>query len=953
MIVMSSAFLFGSILLFGRVAYAQTDSSQSKPYTFQWDDEFVPGAFDKELCGQDPESCEQKPEDMWDEAEQTEAESEEESTSTSASAGWSITKDSYSYTWYADNREVVSQAIFVDRYNQTTSIWTITVESNNTTRINTGIYSTGHTFFEKWWDVLGWAFFADLKQNTYILPKIWARVNVSDNVFALGKNINILNKNNVFVYNNEGGQFAPQNSDVFYINATEWLWINGASSKEGINVHGWVNVGEVDVTKSCVDHISKWLQYNAWVMWIAKQSPGCMVWCRSNNISLADSVKWYLIDQSDVCKQWCRRNAQYCKTDNPVEENRTSTPAQCTGFDIKENMKKCDSQDALLGNFKDITFIWYLTEVCPQNANEIANPCAYTCQDKYRVQSGACVYDPNRSCESWTVNYNCNGWDPVAWYTQRSTNKSLTLLTGGCSKESENKKLIGWSSSSSATEVEYGLWSGLTLWDKDCSKTLYAVYECAKWFILSGGVCVDGLRYGCWQDKYTCEGQWYTVEKTDTMESDKFEWICKWGEKRQRCSYECDDDETLVWSTLHNGACANQECAQCGDEVNTCKKGLPTEFIIKGTPGSNAKTATWRCESDSSIVACSKQWTVEKIGCPEDYIMKNWTCKLNAKYCGKIKAVGNDWSNINTANYKYTANWRCFGKPYTGHLEQADTTYWQLFPTHLHNKNNNGSRWSYRSNTDGVWLSEYINNQNKPSLCHDSPFNKTLIMNSQDDERFREYRCVLTNYGASDDGYTLTCTDSSTNAKPCWGETLWLDETQETLISWDSCDGWPVVCEEWKIYDNELKRCINLCSKWDNQRITNFTQVIWDQQDLCGSPYFHASNFGLVKYGRHRIYEWDCSYQNKTAHCRTFYECVDGYEHLSNGECVKECEPWYERWTDGLCYKFKCECPDWWWRPMPQDGRISCLWLSDRECMELDCQDDNLSDGMEYVCYHR
>ena len=405
---------------------------------------------------------------------------------------------------------------------------------------------------------------------------------------------------------------------------------------------------------------------------------------------------------------------------------------------------------------------------------------------------------------------------------------------------------------------------------------------------------------------------------------------------------------------MHNGACANQECAQCGDEVNTCKKGLPTEFIIEGTPGSNAKTATWRCESDSSIVACSKQWTVEKIGCPEDYIMKNWTCKLNAKYCGKIKAVENDWSRINTANYRYTANWRCFGKSYTGHLEQADATYGQVFPTYLRNKNNNGSRWPYRSNTDGVWLSKYINNQNKPSQCHDSHHNKIQIMNSQDDRRFTEYGCVLTNYDlwAADDGYTLTCTDSSTNAEPCWGETLWMDETQETLISWDSCDGWPVVCEEWKIYDNELKRCINLCSKWDDQRITNFTQVIWDQQDLCGSSYFHASNFGLVKDGRHRIYEWDCSYQNKTAHCRTFYECVDGYEHLSNGECVKECEPWYERWTDGLCYKFKCECPDWWWRPREEDGRsVSCQWQSNRDCMELWCQDDDLSYGMVYVCY--
>ena len=501
MIVMSSAFLFGSILLFGRVAYAQTDSSQSKPYTFQWDVEVLPGAFDKELCGQDPESCEQKPEDRGDGDDQTEAEPDE----TPDSAGLSITKESYSYTWYADNREVVSQAIFVDRYNQTTSIWTITVESNNTTRINTGIYSTGHTFFEQWWDVLGWAFFANLKRNTYILPKIWARVKVSGtNVFALGKNINISNKkNNVFVYNNEGGEFAPQNSDVFYINATQWLWINGASSKKWINVHGWVNVGEVNVAKSCVDNMGMGLQYNAWVMWIAKQSPGCMVWCRSNSISLADSGKWYLIDQSEVCKQWCRNNSN-CKTDNPVEENRTSTPAQCTGFDIKANMKKCDNQNTLLGNFKDITFIWYLTEACPQNANEIANPCAYTCKDKYRVQSGACVYDPNRSCELWSVNYNCNGWDPVAWYSLISKNKSLTLLTGGCSKESENKKLIGWSSNQSSNKAEYGLWSGLNLWDKDCTKTLYAVYECAEWYYLDevSGKCVKMDEMGCWLDKY-------------------------------------------------------------------------------------------------------------------------------------------------------------------------------------------------------------------------------------------------------------------------------------------------------------------------------------------------------------------------------------------------------------------------------------------------------------------
>ena len=399
--------------------------------------------------------------------------------------------------------------------------------------------------------------------------------------------------------------------------------------------------------------------------------------------------------------------------------------------------------------------------------------------------------------------------------------------------------------------------------------------------------------------------------------------------------------------------CANQECAQCGDEVNTCKKGLPTEFIIEGMPGSNAKTATWRCESDSSIVACSKQWSVEKIGCPEDYIMENWTCKLNAKYCGKIKAVGNDWY------YRYTANWRCFGKSYTGHLEQADTTYWQVFPSKLKNKNNDGSRWwDYRSNTDGgVWLSEYINNQNKPSQCHDSHHNKRQIMNSQDDRRFTEYGCVLTNYSlwATDDGYTLTCTDSSTNAEPCWGETMWLDETQETLISWDSCDGWPVVCEKWKVYDNSLKRCINLCSKWHDQRITNFTQVIWDQQDLCGSPYFQASNFGLVKDSRHRMYEWNCSYQNKTAYCRTLYECVDGYEHSSNGECVKECERYEEKLEDGSCKEVICKCYDW-SHPRTAGSQYWCYdhtTFDDNFCYELWCSDRYLGPGEVYVCNGR
>ena len=320
-------------------------------------------------------------------------------------------------------------------------------------------------------------------------------------------------------------------------------------------------------------------------------------------------------------------------------------------------------------------------------------------------------------------------------------------------------------------------WSDQNL-TSNTTRTLYANAAVANWkkcaYLCNAGseynsvlkMCINKSSY-CKATHYECESPAVATNKKAT--STEYTWDC--AIDGTTVSVGCSEVKTE----------SGQSCGKCGSELYSCSK-----WVVSNTGYSDNK-AIRQCKWTDSTVKCEMEGVLApQPFCPEDYIMENWTCKLNAKYCGKIKAVGNDWSNINTANYRYTANWICFGEIYTGHLEQAVAKDWQVFPSLLKNKNNNGSRWSYRSNTDGVWLSEYINNQNKPSQCHDSHGYKIQIMNSQNDKRFKEYGCVLTNYGlwASDDGYTLTCTEVSST--PCFSKPIGGVTVKETFLSWNS-----------------------------------------------------------------------------------------------------------------------------------------------------------------------
>ena len=348
---------------------------------------------------------------------------------------------SYQYTWYADTREVVSEAVFVKSWNLTAEVWKMKVENEWVMRITSGaVVSSGNNLNPNWKNsnIIWWSgnkIGYGVKNITLLW---WYKNTVSEwgngviigwsGHFSLSTNQSTILWwiNNKTSKNSSGGFIIWWSNNVNTGEYTFILWWSGNVDKwwkwlkysivvwsnlsrnvnfNVSNVFVFSNVANFNASTSGTFYINatKWLWISwpstkSWVnvhgivkvwnlktlisscnLWEIWERQGCLVWCAKKNGNVA--AKWHLIDKSETCQNLCKTDSN-CEKTSTADTTRKLRKGICTGGVANNpNNEKCGSAkraESLTG----VSFISYFTPVCPKDGeNGMVNPCAYTCSD--------------------------------------------------------------------------------------------------------------------------------------------------------------------------------------------------------------------------------------------------------------------------------------------------------------------------------------------------------------------------------------------------------------------------------------------------------------------------------------------------------------------------------------------------------------------------------------------
>lgn len=222
-----------------------------------------------------------------------------------------------------------------------------------------------------WWNnnIISWNV-----SNSFILW--WNSNDVSsdkqmDNVIVWGSNVKV-HTWNVFVFSNEA--FEPENPNTFYLNVSNWLWINVKSAGKWVTVNGPVRFGELDITKySCNGD-------NYWVIWTwYVNGYGCLVWCTSTT-----APQWDLLDRWENCQLACKDNPSNCSQKMPQVDKPGAYSGFCTDGVDTSNASPCTP---VWDEVKNVVFETALVNSkeykgeCP--GADAVNKCVYQCNSGY------------------------------------------------------------------------------------------------------------------------------------------------------------------------------------------------------------------------------------------------------------------------------------------------------------------------------------------------------------------------------------------------------------------------------------------------------------------------------------------------------------------------------------------------------------------------------------------
>ncbi len=187
-----------------------------------------------------------------------------------------------------------------------------------------------------------------------------------NNVIIGWRNVKVNEKNNIFAFSNEDSDFEPEDSDAFYLNLIDWVWINSDSEKEWMSVSGAIWFWNIDIENvPCNDN-------NIWVEWARNW---CLVWCTEE--SKSNSNKWELLDHWGRCEEICNNDKCIFKVFTGLEEIPDYTGFCLTDHIDVSNATRCTTWEN--ESYENVVFWSVLIDYeaeCPTTGN---NKCVYRC----------------------------------------------------------------------------------------------------------------------------------------------------------------------------------------------------------------------------------------------------------------------------------------------------------------------------------------------------------------------------------------------------------------------------------------------------------------------------------------------------------------------------------------------------------------------------------------------
>lgn len=224
-----------------------------------------------------------------------------------------------------------------------------------------------------WWhdNSISWSV-----SNSFILGWISNKI-VSDkwinNVIVWGSYVTV-DTWDVFVFSDSA--FKPEGAKTFYLNVSQWLWINAQSAGKWVTVNGPVKFGEIDITKPEYPCDSN--HYGIIWSW-----NGCLVWCTPTT---AVEGKWDLLDRWERCQKDCDspEYINYCSQKKPEVDEPEAYSGFCTDGVNTSNASPCTP---VWDEVKDVVFETALINseqysgTCPGSG--AVNKCIYQCNSGY------------------------------------------------------------------------------------------------------------------------------------------------------------------------------------------------------------------------------------------------------------------------------------------------------------------------------------------------------------------------------------------------------------------------------------------------------------------------------------------------------------------------------------------------------------------------------------------
>ncbi len=353
----------------------------------------------------------------------------------------------------------------------------------------------------KWNAILWWD--KNKIQHSVDSVILWWESNeiTGNNVIIWWKKVKIL-KNNIFAFSNENSEFRPESEKTFYLNLTNWVWINADSEKSGMAVWGAVWFWSVGWETCDGDNI--------WVEWILNLNGyGCLVWC--TKASRNNSNKWELLDRWENCENACKSNSNICMSpsEDSLDENQNYT-GYCSQ-NIPDWSIRCTTWE--WESYTNVVFQTLKVESQSDCENVGDNKCAYYCAE------GDCeIPDVPEDCPSW---FHVEDWECVSNMKKVPCNKNWK--PDNSEYDESNKNYI-------------------ILWiDGSRSEAPSCDWNCINGFVKSWNTCVLSTGYKCiWTPP---EHAYFITWSDEWLGSDTQNQVIKYSDRdddTKKCAYLCE-----------------------------------------------------------------------------------------------------------------------------------------------------------------------------------------------------------------------------------------------------------------------------------------------------------------------------------------------------------------------------------------------------------------------------